>query len=59
MGLPIISPVDDAGLFTEEAWPFEGLSVLGEGNTAVIEALREAGVLLKQESYAHKYPYDW
>lgn len=30
-----------------------------EGNAAVIEALSEAKVLLKEEQYAHKYPYDW
>ena len=58
-GLPLLSPVDDAGRFTDEAGPFAGLSVQGDGNTAVIEALTTAGVLLKEESYAHKYPYDW
>ena len=30
-----------------------------EGNKAVIQALQQAGVLLKQERYQHKYPYDW
>ena len=59
-GLPLLSPVDDAGCFTEEAGPsFQGLSVQGEGNTAVIAALTEAGALLKEEAYEHKYPYDW
>ncbi len=58
-GLPLLSPVDDAGVFTSEAGPFAGLAVQGEGNAAVIEALAGAGVLLKEEKYAHKYPYDW
>jgi isoleucyl-tRNA synthetase len=59
-GLPLLSPVDDAGCFTAEAGPrFEGLQVQGEGNSAVVEALSDAGVLLKAEQYAHKYPYDW
>ncbi len=58
-GLPLLSPVDDEGVFTAEAGVFEGLSVLGEGNTAVIGALREAGALLREEGYVHKYPYDW
>lgn len=31
----------------------------GDGNTAVIAALGEAGALLLEEKYAHKYPYDW
>ncbi|WP_036485662.1 isoleucine--tRNA ligase [Myxosarcina sp. GI1] len=65
-GLPIISPVDDGGKFTEEAGKFAGLNVIAkgnekvsEGNNAIIEALTEAGSLLKHETYAHKYPYDW
>lgn len=58
-GLPLLSPVDDAGVFTREAGPFEGLSVQAEGNTAVVAALKEAGVLLRAEDYKHKYPYDW
>ncbi|MGG6266808.1 isoleucine--tRNA ligase [Leptolyngbya sp. AN03gr2] len=58
-GLPILSPVDDDGNFTEEAGQFQGLNVLGDGNPAVIEALQEARSLLKEEPYQHKYPYDW
>ncbi|MEP0916025.1 isoleucine--tRNA ligase [Leptolyngbya sp. DQ-M1] len=58
-GLPILSPVDDNGDFTEEAGQFQGLNVLVDGNPAVIEALKEARSLLKEEPYQHKYPYDW
>ncbi|MEO1669490.1 MAG: isoleucine--tRNA ligase [Cyanobacteria bacterium J06631_2] len=65
-GLPLLSPVDDAGRFTDEAGKFAGLQVVAkgnekvsQGNQAIIEALTEAGVLLKHEEYAHKYPYDW
>ena len=65
-GLPILSPVDDAGKFTEEAGKFAGLQVVAKGNEkvsvgnqAIIDALQEAGSLLKHEEYAHKYPYDW
>jgi len=59
-GLELLSPVDDAGCFTEEAGErFKGLSVQGDGNKAVVSALQEAGVLLKEELYEHKYPYDW
>ncbi|HTL89127.1 MAG TPA: isoleucine--tRNA ligase, partial [Leptolyngbya sp.] len=58
-GLPILSPVDNQGNFTEEAGQFKGLNVLGDGNLAVIEALNEARSLLKEEPYQHKYPYDW
>lgn len=59
-GLPLLSPVDDAGCFTDEAGPsFAGLAVQTDGNEAVIQALTAAGALLKEESYEHKYPYDW
>lgn len=58
-GLPILAPVDDDGNFTEEAGAFAGLNVLGDGNLAVIEALKQAQCLLKEEAYVHKYPYDW
>jgi isoleucyl-tRNA synthetase len=58
-GLPILAPVDDGGNFTAEAGQFAGLNVLGDGNQAVIDALTQAGSLLKEEPYQHKYPYDW
>ena len=65
-GLPILSPVDDSGKFTEEAGEFAGLQVVAKGNEkvsvgnqAIIDALQTAGSLLKHEEYAHKYPYDW
>lgn len=58
-GLPVLSPVDDHGNFTEEAGPFKGLNVLKDANEAIIQALAEAKTLLKEETYAHRYPYDW
>ena len=39
-GLPLLSPVDDGGVFTEEAGPFVGLQVQGDGNEAVIQVGR-------------------
>jgi isoleucyl-tRNA synthetase len=57
--LGMLCPVDDYGIFTALAGKFAGLSVLKEGNSAVIEALKERGYLLKEEAYVHKYPYDW
>ncbi len=58
-GLPLLSPVDDNGNFTDEAVQFAGLNVLGDANQAIIDALTQAGALLKEEPYVHKYPYDW
>ncbi|XP_058212467.1 isoleucine--tRNA ligase, chloroplastic/mitochondrial isoform X2 [Rhododendron vialii] len=58
-GLPLLSPVDDDGKFTEEAGRFSGLDVLGDGNVAVIEYLDQYTSLIMVEPYKHKYPYDW
>ncbi|HBE18834.1 MAG TPA: isoleucine--tRNA ligase [Cyanobacteria bacterium UBA11149] len=58
-GLPILSPVDENGNFTEEAGKFAGLNVLKDANEAIIAALKETGSFLKEEAYIHKYPYDW
>ncbi|MCU0543295.1 MAG: isoleucine--tRNA ligase [Oscillatoriaceae cyanobacterium Prado104] len=57
--LPILTPVDENGNFTAEAGEFAGLNVLQEGNAAVIDALAAANCLIKEEIYAHSYPYDW
>ncbi|KAH9605152.1 hypothetical protein KSS87_019895 [Heliosperma pusillum] len=57
--LPIVSPVDDDGKFTEEAGQFCGLDVLGDGNVAVVNYLDECLSLIMEEPYKHKYPYDW
>ena len=58
-GLPVLCPVDEAGTLTAEAGPFAGLNVLKDANPAIIEALEQAGALLKHEAYSHRYPYDW
>jgi isoleucyl-tRNA synthetase len=58
-GLPVLSPVDDEGNFTQDAGPFKGLNVLKDANPAIIKALADAKSLLKEEDYVHRYPYDW
>ncbi|MFM7676190.1 MAG: isoleucine--tRNA ligase, partial [Synechococcus sp.] len=57
--LPVLCPVDEAGNLTDEAGPFAGLNVLREANGAIITALRDAGALLAEQAYEHRYPYDW
>ena len=57
--LPVLCPVDEGGWLTEEAGPFAGLNVLKDANPAIIEALKEAGALLCEQRYEHRYPYDW
>ena len=57
--LPVLCPVDEAGTLTAEAGPFAGLNVLKDANSAIISALQEAGALLAEAPYGHRYPYDW
>jgi isoleucyl-tRNA synthetase len=56
LGLPPFAPVGLDGRFTGEAGPFAGQRVHGEGRTAVVDTLRETGLLLGTEGYAHEYP---
>ncbi|MFO7630038.1 MAG: isoleucine--tRNA ligase, partial [Prochlorococcaceae cyanobacterium] len=58
-GLPVLCPVDEAGTLTAEAGPFAGTNVLKDANPTIIAALEATGLLLKQERYEHRYPYDW
>ncbi len=57
--LPLLCPVDEAGYLTDEAGHFAGLNVLKDANSSIIDALKEANILLKHEPYSHRYPYDW
>ncbi len=59
-GLGLISPVDDAGKFTDEVGVPELVGVhVFEGNKRIIEILSERGALLGQEKYVHQYPHCW
>jgi isoleucyl-tRNA synthetase len=72
-GLPIYSPVDDAGRFihtddlpVDQQMPgaMLGKAILekqgkSEANEAVLEELRARGALLHQENFTHKYPICW
>ncbi len=58
-GLSPLSPVDEAGRFTDEAPEFiRGLNVF-EANKVIIEHLKETGFLLKEEELIHSYPHCW
>jgi isoleucyl-tRNA synthetase len=58
-GLPVLCPVDEAGNLTADAGPFAGTNVLKDANPTILSALEGSGLLLKQERYEHRYPYDW
>ncbi|PYK94958.1 MAG: isoleucine--tRNA ligase [Verrucomicrobia bacterium] len=58
--LPILSPVDDHGRFTDEA----GLQNLTgkyvfDANIDIVNLLRERGMLLGEQKFHHSYPYCW
>lgn len=56
--LPIISPLDDKGVFTSEAPGFDGV-FYDTANKEITELLDEKGALLKLEFFTHSYPHDW
>ncbi len=58
-GLPILSPVNERGEFTEEAGePFVGLTI-EEGGKKVLEIMEENGTLIKLGKIKHSYPHCW
>jgi isoleucyl-tRNA synthetase len=59
-GLPILSPVDEHGRFTEEAgMPLWSGKYVFDANKEVVEHLRENGTLLGEQIYKHSYPHCW
>src|SRR5881392_843572 len=58
--LPILSPVDDHGRFTDEAGlPDLTGKYVFDANPDIVELLRERGMLLGEEKFHHSYPYCW
>jgi len=58
--LPILSPVDDHGRFTDEAGlPNLTGKYVFDANADVVNLLRERGNLLGAQNFHHSYPYCW
>lgn len=57
-GLPVLSPVDDRGRFTEEAGKYAGMYVR-DANKVIIEDLRRKGLLFHAGTIRHRYPVCW
>lgn len=57
-GLPVLSPVDNRGCYTEEAPGFEGM-FYDDANKVVTEKLKEVDALEKLNFFTHSYPHDW
>ncbi len=57
-GIPTVVTVDDHTKFTALVPPYQGMQVF-EANKPVIRDLRDAGVVVRLDSYVHSYPHCW
>ncbi|MFQ5492249.1 MAG: DUF5915 domain-containing protein, partial [Phycisphaerae bacterium] len=58
--LAAIAPLDDEGRFVEGFGPFTGMRAADESTAqAIIDSLREKGLLVAAEKYPHVYPHCW
>ena len=59
-GIPIgrVVPVDDHGCFTDEVADWAGTNVF-EANADIIRYLKEAGRVVRHDTYEHNYPHCW
>jgi len=59
-GLPILSPVDDLGRYTEEVGLPELVGkYVFDANVDIVRLLRDRGMLIAEQPYQHSYPYCW
>jgi isoleucyl-tRNA synthetase len=59
-GIPVVVPVDDAGLFTAVVSDYQGLNVIYEGNSRIIKDLKaRGGTVIRHEQILHDYPHCW
>jgi len=56
--LPVLSPLDDRGVFTEDGGKFAGMRH-DEADPAIVAELRERGALLADAPMEHSYPHCW
>ena len=56
--LEVYSPVDDRGMFTKDVEGFEGQNIF-KANPAIMELLKEKGMLVHTEELSHSYPHCW
>ncbi|MBA3964058.1 MAG: isoleucine--tRNA ligase [Chthoniobacterales bacterium] len=58
--LPILSPVDDHGSYTEDVGLPELVGkYVFDANPDIVQILRDRGMLVAEETYSHSYPYCW
>jgi len=57
-GLEVVMPVDEKGVFTQEAQPFAGEHVF-KANEKIIKHLEGRRMLFHKEDVTHSYPHCW
>ena len=57
-GMTMVVPVDDEGKFTAEVSDWADTNVF-EANPLIIAHLKDAGVVVRHETYDHNYPHCW
>ena len=57
-GIPTICPMDEKGCYTAEVIDWAGTHVF-EANPLVIRHLKDAGHVVRHDSYDHSYPHCW
>ena len=57
-GIETICPMDSHGCYTAEVSDWVGIHVF-EANPLVIKHLKQAGVVIRHDSYDHSYPHCW
>jgi len=56
--LPMITPVNDRGVLTQEALQYEGM-FYSKASASIIEDLKSSGALFSSEDIVHSYPHCW
>ncbi len=58
VGIATVVPMDSSGRYTADVKPWVGIHVF-EANPLVIRVLKDAGVVVRHETYDHSYPHCW
>ncbi|MCS7121550.1 MAG: isoleucine--tRNA ligase [Archaeoglobaceae archaeon] len=56
--LPIFNPVDERGVYNEDAGKYRGLNVF-DANKIIINDLHSKGLILHEEKIVHRYGHCW
>ncbi|MQS74941.1 isoleucine--tRNA ligase [Companilactobacillus halodurans] len=56
--LPVFSPIDAQGRFTDEVPEYEGV-FYDDANKMITQRMKDNGSLLKLSFFTHSYPHDW